>query len=441
MRAGILAGLGTFLLLLTGGCAISPPPEVQTGDMCRFQRHELRIVLPGEAVSGTDQEGQSFAAELDAVYARPRPEGVSNSMLFLSGGSQHGAFGAGFLDGWSRRRTEAGKQGLPDFRVVTGISTGSILSTWAFIDDTATLARNYRIQRENQVLQPYAKPGSDFSTAMAIARRGAVADLSPLRAQLRAELTDAVLERVAAEGRRDRRLYVGAVDLDHGQAVIFDLTHMAQKFVDEPARRELYRNCYAEAIIASSSVPMAAPPAFIDNRMYIDGGARFGVFSDQLGAVIDPGAQIDTPGGPPHHYILVNGDLAVSDECRKLDPAQCRPPPNDLAGLRQDWRFPQLATRSLSILVNQTYRSSVERIMRQRGPNIPLLEYIQPRLLAEFSTALDNPAWGTEAKLCSQWREDDDRIDHPVEFHPRYMNCLVAFGDSRAGATRWHLLE
>jgi hypothetical protein len=42
------------------------------------------------------------------------------SILALSGGGEHGAFGAGLLDGWS----ESGRR--PVFSIVTGISTGAL---------------------------------------------------------------------------------------------------------------------------------------------------------------------------------------------------------------------------------------------------------------------------------------------------------------------------
>lgn len=51
-------------------------------------------------------------------------ERVNDAMLFLSGGSQHGAYGAGYLAQWSRIRSDMGKDGLPRFRMVTGISRG-----------------------------------------------------------------------------------------------------------------------------------------------------------------------------------------------------------------------------------------------------------------------------------------------------------------------------
>ena len=47
--------------------------------------------------------------------------------LSLSGGGSNGAFGAGFLVGW----TECGTR--PGFKLVTGISTGSLMALCAFL--------------------------------------------------------------------------------------------------------------------------------------------------------------------------------------------------------------------------------------------------------------------------------------------------------------------
>ena len=62
------------------------------------------------------------------------------SALLLSGGGANGAWGAGVLKGW----TESGDR--PDsFDIVTGISTGSLLSTLAFLgrQQDATLEKAY----------------------------------------------------------------------------------------------------------------------------------------------------------------------------------------------------------------------------------------------------------------------------------------------------------
>jgi predicted acylesterase/phospholipase RssA len=47
--------------------------------------------------------------------------------LALSGGGFRGAFGAGFLKGWSR----TGQR--PVFKMVTGVSTGALMAPFAFL--------------------------------------------------------------------------------------------------------------------------------------------------------------------------------------------------------------------------------------------------------------------------------------------------------------------
>ena len=49
------------------------------------------------------------------------------SLLALSGGGANGAYGAGFLTGW----THAGSR--PEFSVVTGVSVGALIAPFAFI--------------------------------------------------------------------------------------------------------------------------------------------------------------------------------------------------------------------------------------------------------------------------------------------------------------------
>ncbi len=46
--------------------------------------------------------------------------------LLLSGGGSNGAFGAGYLCGWSETGTR------PDFKLVTGISTGALAAPLRF---------------------------------------------------------------------------------------------------------------------------------------------------------------------------------------------------------------------------------------------------------------------------------------------------------------------
>jgi hypothetical protein len=203
---------------------------------------------------------------------------------------------------------------------------------------------------------------------------------------------------------------------------------------------------------------LAAPPVFIDNVMYVDGGARFGVFSDDFGRVlVDWGRGFkdrtaSAPGPAPEPpvivYLIINGTLRLEPQCGYLE---C---PNDgkvptlsldkLAPPHGRWSLPKLGLRSVDILENKVYALSAERIDRQTrlshrglrpakiGPGEPDHVYEMPQELG----------LGTGARTCSDWSEMDEKIDHPLQFHPRYMHCLIDYGRSymRKGL-RWYLDE
>ena len=40
-------------------------------------------------------------------------------------------------------------------------------------------------------------------------------------------------------------------------------------------------------------------------------------------------------------------------------------------------------------------------------------------------------------KDCSSWLEDDDSVDKPLEFHKRYMRCLIEYGRCRGLLDDW----
>ncbi|HUD94541.1 patatin-like phospholipase family protein [Sphingobium sp.] len=378
--------LASSLLALLPGCAqdVAFTPKDQ---MCRFERRVLAVNFPAveDAMAlSSDRRASpesdvarppnrsttiasdpvaafpvgSLAADLQGRFARmPGGGRVGNkttpAFLFLSGGSLHGAFGAGFLDQWKQVR-EAGTPArtLPEFDVVTGISTGAILSSFAFTGYTDKAVAGYSIQNEAELLTPYIKPSSSgglgLNAGVALARKGAVADLSPLRTHLDKYLTHDVLARVADGYARNRTLWVGAVDLDTGEAVAFNMGDMAKRYIDaQPlppgvaglsVEARHHKDCYIAAILASSSAPIAAAPVSIDNRLYIDGGARFGLFGAEIGAIIQDrvaraalareaknrGENVQVPP-VPISYAIVNNTLAIAPpgDCPKVDPALC----------------------------------------------------------------------------------------------------------------------
>jgi predicted patatin/cPLA2 family phospholipase len=184
--------------------------------------------------------------------------GEALHVLALSGGGQDGAFGAGVLSGWR-------SAGRPRFDVVTGISTGALLSTHAFLGeprDDEALRVVYTNTRKADVLCE--------RNPLAIPFGASVDDFTALRRLIDAVIDDRTIDRVAAASEGGRRLLlVGTANLDTGALVVWDLGALA--------RARAYRR-YRDVLFASSCPPLLAEPVFIDGAMHVDGGIAAHVF-------------------------------------------------------------------------------------------------------------------------------------------------------------------
>lgn len=154
--------------------------------------------------------------------------------LALSGGGGDGAFGAGLLCGWS----EAGTR--PTFKLVTGISTGALISPFAFLGP----AYDHRLKEAYTTISD--KDIYTGHNAMAILL--SVANVRPLPSmastkplvKLLEKLIDArMLEDIAAEHLKGRRLIVGTTQLDAQRLVIWDMGAIAAS--NYPHKLELDR--------------------------------------------------------------------------------------------------------------------------------------------------------------------------------------------------------
>lgn len=418
-RAAVLIG-GCMLL---AGCAIKPPVIGATLNPpnCALV---TTMMVPRDEAHPENVANSELVKDMKAAFRTAGPDGAK--MLILSGGSEHGAYGAGFLNGWAEARGGT----LPDFQVVTGVSTGALQSSAAFIGHPGTLLKGgYEIDGERDLLTPYSgvTGGADRSklnVARALIGHGALANLAPARVRLLAILhgaasshgTETVLEAVARKAQTGAKLYVGLVDLDSGQAVAVDMSELALRWLRaDGAKRDLLAGCYADAIIASSSAPMAAPPVFIDGHMYVDGGLRFGLFADEAVEAVTPVIAVgpdQLPVARPRAYAIVNAELASSPRCAG---PSCFP-----GGRHRAWSFDEVALASEDILANQIYRLSKERLEMR-------INAITTQIPSDaVMSARPYPTWNGET--CQYWRDADDRDYRPVQFHKRYMRCVIGVG-------------
>ncbi|ACC75683.1 patatin family protein [Paraburkholderia phymatum] len=269
--------LGLFAVIVLGlqGCTTTPgrlpavPHEI-TGRAEIPGMPGVRYVVFADAPELTQAAFEALKREQDYL-ARHGHTGPFRPAVFLaiSGGGDNGAFAAGLLNAW----TETGTR--PEFKLVTGISTGALIAPFAFLGEKydATLKQVYTTISPNDVLEKRSLLGGVLSDAMA--------DNRPLLALTRKFVTEDLLKEIAAEYAKGRMLLVGTTDLDSRRGVIWDMGKIAT--YGGPAALDLF----VKVLIASTSIPGAFPPMMIDvevggkryQEMHVDGGVVAQVFA------------------------------------------------------------------------------------------------------------------------------------------------------------------
>ena len=221
----------------------------------------------------------------NVIRSLERKRGHALNLLSISGGGQNGAFGAGFLNGWS----ETGRR--PEFDVVGGVSTGALLATHALLGtpaDDKLLEEMYTQVTKDDI---YKNRGITSLLSGADSLR----DTAPLQALLAKYITAQTLERVASAYDDGRLLVVGTTNVDYGQTWVWNMSLIAKA-----GKLELYR----KVLLASASFPVVFPPVEIDGHLFIDGAARSNVVVAGMGGAERPGPPLYGPG---NLYLINNG--------------------------------------------------------------------------------------------------------------------------------------
>jgi hypothetical protein len=194
-----------------------------------------------------------------------------SNMLALSGGGNDGAFGAGFLNGWSKAGTR------PSFKLVTGISTGSLIAPFAFLGPAydPQLKKAYTTISDKDIYTTHSYLEILLSLMM-VKPITSAANTQPLQ-KLITELVDAdLLDKIAIEHQKGRRLLIGTSQLNAERLVIWDMGAIATR--RSPEALALFR----KVMLASASLPGVFPPQFFEveaqgkkfMEMHADGGVE-----------------------------------------------------------------------------------------------------------------------------------------------------------------------
>ena len=295
-------------------CGILPRNAVPTGLIDR-------AVVPGlpdvRAPAGRPSPAmmrdlvESFTQESPELSA-PDAEGrVRYAHLALSGGGPNGAFGAGFLSGWTAMGTR------PTFKIVTGVSTGALIAPFAMLGPRydATLREFYTTTASRGIFRA-------LSIVPQLLGGESLAETGPLRRLIAQNVDEPFLREIARAHAKGQRLYVGSVDLDSQRFIVWNMGLIASA-----GALDLFR----DVLLASASIPVAFPPVFFDveadgrryDEMHVDGSVAAFVFYS--GGVWSFAAARDAAGRRAGEDIFVihNGQLMPNP----------RPTPRSLRGI------------------------------------------------------------------------------------------------------------
>jgi predicted patatin/cPLA2 family phospholipase len=265
MLAGVLCVLGFIIT----GCASMP------------ERNPVPLELTEQAVirgirgarfwgDGPEYSMKKFHKFTDADFRKgfSGVYEVPHNYLAISGGGANGAFSAGLLNGWTASGTR------PEFTMVTGISTGALAAPFAFLgaDYDDMLKAVFTMTSTEDIVKKRNILSAVFGDSMT--------DTAPLRMLLKKYITPELIDKIAEEHQRGRRLFIGTMNLDAGRAVIWSIGAIASS--DSPLKTTLIH----DVMQASSAIPVAFPPVFVSvdvngkvyDEMHVDGGTASQVF-------------------------------------------------------------------------------------------------------------------------------------------------------------------
>ena len=291
------------MILLVAGCKTQPRYPVPADS---FNTAEIPGMTNVRVFA--DQTDPLVMKRFNALLSGIDMSGGSDqifNLLGLSGGGENGAYGAGVLAGWS----DSGKR--PEFDVVTGISTGSLIAPVAFLGSShdESLHTYYQITEEDVLIK--------LGIFGILKQKTALTKSHPLIDLIATVVQQKEIERIAEEHRKGRRLLMATTNLDSQQGIIWDIGKIAAS--GHPSALSLVRS----VMLASSSIPVAFPPVLIGvevdgiphDEMHVDGG----VITQAFGAGVFLAESVELKKNQERHFYLIrNGYFEPNYKAPKM---------------------------------------------------------------------------------------------------------------------------
>ena len=305
----------------------------------------------------------ALAQKLSGVSWRVPEDGYFD-VLALSGGGPNGAFGAGILDGWTKRGDR------PIFDHVTGVSTGALIAPFAFLgpawDDKLRAA--YLDERASGLMKRRLLVGM-FSDSIFSGR--------PLRDLVDSYVTPSLVEAVAAQSQSGRTLIVVTTDLRLQRSVAWDMGAIAR------LGGERARTLFRDVMLASASLPGIFPPVSIGHdggeELHFDGGIGTPIYAVPEALADLKSASLGTKS-PVRIFMIVNSSVSpVPDDHVEgtFDIMQRSLATNGKASMR--------ATLQLNSAIASKYSAAFSVISIPAGQSVPITDFSKPSMLRLYS--------------------------------------------------------
>ena len=258
-----------------------------------FTREQQDLAgIPGIAdarIWADDPAGLSRTALFS--YGQHKPASID--ILALSGGGAEGAFGAGLLVGW----TEAGNR--PEFSMISGTSSGALIAPFAFLGAShdPTLKKLFTGGFAETLLHVMALT-QFFGSG--------VFKTEPLKLLIAHYVDEDLLQLVAIQHRRGRRLFIVTTNIDAQRTAVWNMGAS-----DYSGRLQLFR----DILVASASAPGLFAPAYIEvqagnarfQEMHVDGAVTSNVLAVPESVLLQK--VVFKNAAKPKLYIIVNGKI------------------------------------------------------------------------------------------------------------------------------------
>lgn len=244
-RPVVRAFVAVAVAALGSACAATHRPPATTSS----------LLSEAPSYAARDRLTRDSVIERLARRAMRRGDGVVD-ILMLSGGGQNGAFGAGFLRGWSRRAD----QSMPRFDLVSGISTGALQAPYALLGTGAAL---------DTLTALYARAATSIAPTFDwwfwLRRTGGLVNTSRYDRTLAATIDGRFRDELRRAFTEDRQIVFATTDFDLGVGHLWSLGEALDTTTAGLVRaRTLLR--------AATAIPGIFPPVVIDGHVHADGG-------------------------------------------------------------------------------------------------------------------------------------------------------------------------